>query len=219
MCVQSYLTFCDPMDCCLPGSSVHGIFRQEFPEILAISSSRGIFPNQGSNPCLLHLLPWQLDSLPLAPPENPSLGVWHLNHWTAWEVPLGLCFERLRVLSGDREQLLLPVLPPREQRLTSTNSLSSFPESPLKRGGHPSPGSGPQCQLRTELSPSRPHQPPGRCYQSYSSPGAPAPCFSENGPPGGNSWAKGSLDHPGPGPNLLEGWDRERGWPCRDSDP
>ena len=27
VCVQSYLTFCDPMDCCLPGSSVHGIFR------------------------------------------------------------------------------------------------------------------------------------------------------------------------------------------------
>ena len=28
---------------------------------------QGIFPNQGSNPCLLHLLHWQASSLPLAP--------------------------------------------------------------------------------------------------------------------------------------------------------
>ena len=27
----------------------------------------------GSNPCLLHLLPWQAGSLPLAPPGKPSL--------------------------------------------------------------------------------------------------------------------------------------------------
>ena len=29
---------------------------------------QGIFPTQGSNPCLLHLLHWQADSLPLVPP-------------------------------------------------------------------------------------------------------------------------------------------------------
>ena len=27
---QSCLTFCDPMDCSLPGSSIHGIFQGEF---------------------------------------------------------------------------------------------------------------------------------------------------------------------------------------------
>ena len=27
---QSYLTFCDPMNCSPPGSSVHGISRQEY---------------------------------------------------------------------------------------------------------------------------------------------------------------------------------------------
>ena len=27
---QSCLTLCNPMDCSLPGSSVHGIFRQEY---------------------------------------------------------------------------------------------------------------------------------------------------------------------------------------------
>ena len=29
---------------------------------------QGIFPTQGSNPCLLH---WQMDPLPLAPPRKP----------------------------------------------------------------------------------------------------------------------------------------------------
>ena len=51
---QSCLTLCDPMDCSLPGSSVHGIFQARVLEWIAISFSRGIFPIQGSNPCLLH---------------------------------------------------------------------------------------------------------------------------------------------------------------------
>ena len=32
---------------------------------------QGIFPTQGSNPCLLSLLHWQVDSLSLAPPRKP----------------------------------------------------------------------------------------------------------------------------------------------------
>ena len=32
----------------------------------------GIFPTKGSNPHLLHLLHWQADSLPLAPPGKPT---------------------------------------------------------------------------------------------------------------------------------------------------
>jgi len=35
--IQSYLTFCDPMDCSLPGSSVHGIFQARVLEWVAIS--------------------------------------------------------------------------------------------------------------------------------------------------------------------------------------
>ena len=31
-----------------------------------------IFPTQGSNPCLLHLLHWQADSLPAGPPGKPE---------------------------------------------------------------------------------------------------------------------------------------------------
>ena len=38
---QSCLTLCDPMDCSLPGSSVHGIFQARILEWVTISFSRG----------------------------------------------------------------------------------------------------------------------------------------------------------------------------------
>ena len=38
---QSCPTLCDPMDCSLPGSSVHGIFHAIVLEWIAISFSRG----------------------------------------------------------------------------------------------------------------------------------------------------------------------------------
>ena len=53
---QSYLTLCDPMDCSLPGSSIHGIFKARVLEWGAISFSRGIFPTR--SPTL------QADALP-----------------------------------------------------------------------------------------------------------------------------------------------------------
>ena len=38
---QSSPTLCDPMDCSLPGSSVHGIFQAIVLEWIAISFSKG----------------------------------------------------------------------------------------------------------------------------------------------------------------------------------
>ena len=38
---QSCPTLCDPTDCSLPGSSVHGIFPARILEWVTISSSRG----------------------------------------------------------------------------------------------------------------------------------------------------------------------------------
>ena len=38
---QLCLTLCDPMDCSLPGFSVHGIFQAKILEWVAISFSRG----------------------------------------------------------------------------------------------------------------------------------------------------------------------------------
>ena len=57
--LQSCPTLCDPMDCSLPRFSVHGIFQATLLEWVAIPCHpllQGIFPTQGSNPHLLHLL-------------------------------------------------------------------------------------------------------------------------------------------------------------------
>ena len=59
-------TLSDPMDCSLPGSSIHGIFQARVLEWVAIAFSKGW------NPSLLCLLHWQVGSLPLAPPKGGS---------------------------------------------------------------------------------------------------------------------------------------------------
>ena len=65
-CAGSVMSdFSTPRDCCPPSSAVHGIFQARIPEWLAIFLLQGIFPNQGSNPCFLCLLYWQVDFLPL----------------------------------------------------------------------------------------------------------------------------------------------------------
>ena len=61
------------MDCSLPGSYVHGILQARILEWVVIFLLQGIFPTQGLNLCLLSLLHWQVDSLPLAPPGKPYL--------------------------------------------------------------------------------------------------------------------------------------------------
>ena len=52
----------DLMDCSLPGSSVHGIFQTRIL-VGRIFLLPEIFPTQGSNPCLLHLLNWKWEHL------------------------------------------------------------------------------------------------------------------------------------------------------------
>ena len=92
------------MDCNPPSSSVHGILQQKYWSGLPCPL-QGIFPTQGSNPCLSGLLHWQVGSLPLVPPGTLSYSIWDLvpwpgikprpsalgaqssSHWTTREVP------------------------------------------------------------------------------------------------------------------------------------
>ena len=80
--IQSCPTFCNPMDCIPPGSSVRGIFQARILEWVAISSSRGIFLIQGSNPCLLRLLCWRWH-LYLLSYRKPSD---HVDHNKLWKM-------------------------------------------------------------------------------------------------------------------------------------
>ena len=62
LATQSCLTLCDPMDCSLPGSSVHGIPRQEYWSGLPFPSL-GDLPHPGTEPMSPD---WQVDSLLLS---------------------------------------------------------------------------------------------------------------------------------------------------------
>ena len=50
------------MDSSPPGSSGHGILQAR-RRVGCVALLQGIFPSQGSNPCLLHLLHWQVGFL------------------------------------------------------------------------------------------------------------------------------------------------------------
>ena len=47
--LQSCPTLCDPMDCSLPGSSLHGVLQARRLEWVAVPFLQGIFPPQGWN--------------------------------------------------------------------------------------------------------------------------------------------------------------------------
>ena len=61
-------SLCDPIDCSLPGSSVHGVFQARILEWVAISSSRGSSQPSDRTPHLLHQ---QAESLPLCRQVSP----------------------------------------------------------------------------------------------------------------------------------------------------
>ena len=66
---QSCLTLCDPMDCSLPASSVHGIFQAIVLEWIVISFSRGL-PDPGIGPRSPALQTDTLLSEPLGKSKN-----------------------------------------------------------------------------------------------------------------------------------------------------
>ena len=67
MRAQSCLTLCDPVDCSLQAPLSMGFSRQQQWDGLPFPPLQGIFLNQKSN---LHLLHWQVDSLPLSHPGS-----------------------------------------------------------------------------------------------------------------------------------------------------
>ena len=64
---QSCPTLCGPMDCSVPGSSVHGISQQEYWN--GLSCPPGELPNPGITP---ESPAFQADPLPTEPPGKPQ---------------------------------------------------------------------------------------------------------------------------------------------------
>ena len=71
---QSCLTFCDPMDCSPPVSSVHWDSPGKNNGVDCHALFQGIFPTQGSNPGLLHCRWILLPSEPPGKPKNTRVG-------------------------------------------------------------------------------------------------------------------------------------------------
>ena len=93
----SHDRLCKPMDCSPPGSSVHGILQARI-EMGCHFLLPGIFPTQGSN---LHLLHWQVDSLPLNHPGSPPCPL------ELYKIPnLSLWYDDI-VIQGSRETSLI----------------------------------------------------------------------------------------------------------------
>ena len=76
----SRVRLCDPMDCSLPGSSIHGIFQARVLEWVAISFSRDL-PDPGIKPGPPAL---QADALPSEPPGKPYVSlILFIKNWVA----------------------------------------------------------------------------------------------------------------------------------------
>ena len=72
-CIQLCPTLGNPMDCSLPGSSVHRDYPGKNTGMGCQALLQGIFPAQGLNLSLFCFLHWQAGSLSLAPPGKPLL--------------------------------------------------------------------------------------------------------------------------------------------------
>ena len=77
--LQSCLTLCKPMDCSPPGSSVHGILRQEYWSGLPCPSPKDL-PNPGIKLVSFVSPALQADSLPIELSGN----VGKFTNWNFW---------------------------------------------------------------------------------------------------------------------------------------
>ena len=132
----SCVWLCNPTDCSLPGSSD---FPGKHPGVGCHFLLQRICPIQGSNPCLLYLLHWQVDSLPLC----HLLAMISCNYvlWASfafvWEVifPLRSC---LKSLGSDESLGESHFSPPKAGRIENKKAwspgLANYNLLPLHKG-------------------------------------------------------------------------------------
>ena len=129
---QSFLTLWDPVDYSPPGSSLHEILQARILERVVISSSRGTFQTQGSNPSLLH---WRQILYHWATREVRWQGVFvHMGELSPlWRLGLGLWR-----LWGRRENFMVNTLGrvPPHQPVTSSWSEAESTSQTRSRISH-----------------------------------------------------------------------------------
>ena len=124
--LQSCPTLFNPVDCSLPGSSVHWILQVRILEWVAKSSSRGSSqPRDRTH--ILHLLHWQVGSLPLVPPGNPLSAHHHLQKQHHHSLQI-----HLRETTPKEEGTMDPIFP---GAATMVHLLHGALWRPLSQGG------------------------------------------------------------------------------------
>ena len=96
---QSYPTLCDPMDCNVPGASVHGDSPGKNTGVGCHALLQGIFPTQGLKPRAPALQAESLPSEPPGKPKNTEVGAYPFSrrssqprNWTAGSCTMGRFF-------------------------------------------------------------------------------------------------------------------------------
>ena len=84
---QQCPTLCDPIDCTLPGSSVHGIFQARVLEWVAIAFSINHPDSLAGAAKSLQSCPTLCDPIDGSPPGSPSLGFSRQEHWSGLPFP------------------------------------------------------------------------------------------------------------------------------------
>ena len=112
---QSCLTLSDPMDCSLPGSSIHGIFQARVLEWGAIASPKGM----ATNSCILAWrIPWTVEPGRPQPMGSQRVGPnLRKQHFALFRFPTALLMkhfvEQVRHLWEKTVVLILPLTSPR----------------------------------------------------------------------------------------------------------
>ena len=104
---QLCVTICDPMDCSLPGSSIHGIFQAKVLEWVAISLSRGSSWSRGRirSPAL------QADALASEPLGKQGYSLWGCKelHTTEQLTHTWMLFTTEIKLEQEKEEARIPI--------------------------------------------------------------------------------------------------------------
>ena len=125
---QLFPTFCEPMDCSPPGSSVHGIIQGKNTGVGCHFLPQRIFPTQGSNSNLLGFPNQQADSLPPNHLGSLSWRVDSMKNQASKIIFSNFTFSRYKLFSSFNSYSTLGLRLPCSLQIISTQETNTIPD-------------------------------------------------------------------------------------------